>query len=130
MKSTATDTEAPPTLPLKLASRHYEIVNLLALLGHGEALDCLQEDIRDAEKAVSEVGKAAEVSLKIKIAPNGNGKRILTYETKVKKPVLPSSSTYAFVTPQGQFVENDPEQGELALKVVSIQQQPPKVVGQ
>lgn len=123
MKKPESTSTTAPTLPLKISARHHEIVNFLGLLGHGEFLDALADDRLKCEKAVLEVGKAAELTIKIKLMPNGHNKRILRYDIKPKIPTVPSMDTYAFATEQGQYVESDPDQRELPLKnVTSIEE--------
>lgn len=118
--NTSTPASDALVLPLQLAHRHHEVVNFLALLGHGEFFDQLTDKRLELENAISETGKAGDITIKIKVAPNGQGKRVLTFEpVKIKKPVVPAGSTYVFASQSGQYLENDPEQRELPLKNVT-----------
>lgn len=113
-KKSSTELEAP-------ASRHNEVIAFLNLCGHGEMLDAIADDTRAVEKAVSETGKAGTLTIKIKIAPNGANKRIITYDVSKKVATIPTMQTYAFATQQGQYVENDPDQRQLDLTVVPVE---------
>lgn len=132
MKSAADDPEAAAegVLPLKVSPAHHEIVNYLALLGYGEFLGTLADARLDLEKAISEAGKAGEITIKIKTVPDGHHKRVITFDVKIKKPVMAARNTYVFATEQGQYVENDPEQRQLPLNVTDIRQPAPRVVNQ
>lgn len=46
-----------------------EIIKLLSLIGHGEFLGVLGDNLDEMEKAISDTGKAAEMTIKLKIAP-------------------------------------------------------------
>lgn len=123
MSKNQTEPAVPENLPLNIAKRHHEVVNFLALLGHGEFLDCLAEERLALEKAINEVGKAGEITVKIKVAPNGDTRRVISFDVKSKRPVLAASSTYVFSTASGQYVESNPDQRELPLKnVTSIEE--------
>lgn len=123
MKTASTPASDATVLPLQLAARHHEIVNNLALIGHGELLDVLADERLDLEKAISDVGKAGELTIKIKIAPNGTNQRVITFDVKSKRPVAAGRSTFVFATQSGQYVENNPDQKELPLRnVTSIEE--------
>jgi hypothetical protein len=123
------ETDDKSILPLELAHRHHEIVNNLSLLGHGEFLDTLSEARLELETAISETGKGGELNIKIKVMPDGHNKRVIGFEIKMKKPAVATRNTYVFTTQQGQYVENDPEQRQLDLKVVPMGKPQPRAVG-
>lgn len=96
-----------------------EVIDFLKKIGHGEMLECIAEDLRQMEQAINGTGKAAELTIKIKIEPNGGAKRVVTFEDKVKLPRTPASNTYLFATAAGQYVENDPDERQLPLENVT-----------
>lgn len=97
-----------------------EIIQTLALIGNGDFLPELQDAFRDGEKAMAEVNKAYEITVKIKVAPNGARKRVITHDVKTKLPKAVAQSTYLFATDNGQLVQKDPDQRELNLKTVQV----------
>jgi hypothetical protein len=115
-------------LPLDLATRHHEIVNLFNIMNGGEFLDQVAEARVEVEKALSQVGKAAEITIKIKIAPNGSNKRVITADIKTKLPAIPADATYVFSSQSGQYVTKDPDQSELPLRTVPFDRQAARVV--
>lgn len=125
MSQTAASTDA---LTLDLATRHHEIVNLMNIMNGGEFLDQVAEARTEVENALSQAGKAAEITIKIKIAPNGSNKRVITADIKTKLPVIPADATYVFSSQSGQYVTKDPDQSELPLRTVPFERGAARVV--
>jgi len=100
------------------ADRYKETIQFLMLLGHGEMLDNLQEKLVAMSKATETSSKKSSFTLKVLCLPDVGARRQLKYEIKTSIPEEDTSDTTAWVTPQHQFVQSDPRQLEMDLKVV------------
>lgn len=96
--------------------------SVLTALRFGSAQDELSEKLNECVQACQNTGKAAEITLKIKIKPEGDGQYFLEDDIKTKIPSLPKQKTLMFGTPEGNLQRNDPRQAEMDLKVVAEKQ--------
>lgn len=106
------------------ADRYKETIQFLILCGHGEMLDNLAETVKEMSRATEHSAKKSSFTLKVELSPDVGSRRTLTYDIKSKIPKEDTSETTVWVTDQHQFVEGDPSQLQLNLKVVgSIERQ-------
>jgi hypothetical protein len=94
--------------------------HVLNQLRYGAAQEDLSEQLAHCVDRARETGKAAEITLKIKIKPQGqSGQYILLDEIKVKAPEPVKEQTIMFGTPEGNLTREDPRQQKLPLRDVS-----------
>lgn len=94
--------------------------HVLNQLRYGAAQEELSEQLAHCVERARETGKAAEITLKIKIKPQGNsGQYILLDEVKAKVPEPIKEQTIMFGTPEGNLTREDPRQQKLPLRDVS-----------
>lgn len=91
-----------------------ELAPLLVQYQKGLAHDKMSQELRDAVTAVQEMGKPAEVNIKIRVSPvSGNPRVVQTLVTstaKIPKPA-PAPSIF-FADEHGALHRNDPLQNE------------------
>ena len=83
----------------------------------------LQEELSEAlNQCVTrsqETGKQSEITLKIKIKPNGTtGQYHITDDVRIRLPTLEKGASIFFGTPDGNLQRNDPAQRQLDLESV------------
>lgn len=81
---------------------------------HAELSDALAE----IGRAVGEHDKASELTLKIRVAPNGANTVIVTDDLKVKTPEAARPASLFFTDSRGNLSRRDPRQPELPLRQV------------
>lgn len=90
-------------------------------LRYGAAAEELSEKLAECVDRASSTGKTAELTLVIKIKPQGaSGQYFLTDEIKQKLPSLPKEQTIFFGTPEGNLTREDPRQQKLPLVSVAL----------
>lgn len=99
-------------------SRPFE--QILRDLGRGDTLNDLTDNLAELTAAVVEHEKSGELSLKLKLKPNG-GTVIVTAEIKTTIPRPTRGSTLFFATSGGDLTRNDPRQEEFALRDVTAE---------
>lgn len=101
-------------------------------LRYGAATEELSEKLAECVDRASSTGKTAELTLVIKIKPQGaSGQYFLTDEIKQKLPSLPKEQSIFFGTPEGNLTREDPRQQKLPLvAVASADSAPLKTVDQ
>lgn len=104
----------------QLHRSHQELLDALALIGQGDMLDEINDAMNNGEDALGQTGKGYEITIKLKVEPNGPKKRVVSAAVTTKLPKSKPASTYLFMTEQGQLVANDPEQRELDLKQPNV----------
>jgi len=87
-------------------------------LGAGSTYDELTAKLAEVVAAVTETRKIGEISIKLKIKPNGDGSVIIADEIKAKVPEPPRGDSVFFVTSGGSLVRQDPRQQDLPLRRV------------
>lgn len=94
--------------------------HVLSQLRYGASQQELSEQLAQCVERARETGKVAEITLKIKIKPQGNsGQYILLDEVKTKVPEPVKEQTIMFGTPEGNLTREDPRQQKLPLRDVS-----------
>jgi len=89
-------------------------------LRYGAAAEELSEKLAECVDRASSTGKTAELTLVIKIKPQGaSGQYFLTDEIKQKLPSLPKEQSIFFGTPEGNLTREDPRQQKLPLVAVA-----------
>lgn len=89
-------------------------------LRYGAAAEELSEKLAECVDRASSTGKTAELTLVIKIKPQGaSGQYFLTDEIKQKLPILPKEQSIFFGTPEGNLTREDPRQQKLPLVAVA-----------
>lgn len=84
------------------------------LLRRGETAEELSEKLADCVARARETGKLSELTLKIKIKPDANGRQVfITEEIKSRLPQFPREQTILFPTEQNDLQRSDPRQAEL-----------------
>jgi len=83
-------------------------------LRYGQTANELSEELNTAVQRAIDTGKTAEITLKIKIKPEANGKQVfITDEIKSKIPAFPREQTILFPTPEGNLQREDPRQASI-----------------
>ncbi len=88
-------------------------------LGGGATYDELTARLAEVVAAVTETRKVGELSIRLKIKPNGEAGVIVADEIKAKVPEPPRGDTVFFVTSGGSLVRQDPRQQDLPLRTVA-----------
>lgn len=97
-------------------------------LRSGKTQDELSEALNECVVRAREVGKAAELTLKITVKPVGDsGQYFLADKVTTKLPEHKRNETLMFGTPEGNLQRTDPDQGELPLRSVADNDQPKSV---
>jgi hypothetical protein len=89
---------------------------VLQQLGGGQVYQDLGDKLTEAVQAVQETRKIGEVTLRLKIKPNGEYGVMIADEVKVKVPERPRGETLFFVNAAGHLMRNDPRQEQLPLR--------------
>lgn len=89
-------------------------LHTLSTLRHGLTQQELSEELHNAVSAARDTGKAAEITLKIKIKTEANGAQVfITDEIKSKIPAYAREQTILFPTPEGNLIREDPRQASI-----------------
>ena len=110
------EVELPSDLPL--AAVQAPVVTTLCRLEGGSVVLDFNEHTREAVMASFNLNKPAEVTLKLKMKPGGQGRMELVASVSSKIPKEERTSTSLFMTPDGQLLAHDPNQRRLDLRVV------------
>lgn len=92
--------------------------DVLRDLGGGTTYDDLTAKLAEVVTAVTETRRVGELSVTIKVKPNGEGSVIIADTIKVKVPEAPHGDSVFFVTSGGSLVRQDPRQQDLPLRRV------------
>jgi ribosomal protein S28E/S33 len=95
-----------------------QFADVLRELCAGSTYDELTARLGEVVEAVTDTGKVGEISIKLKIKPNGDAGVIVTDEIKTKVPERARGDTVFFVTSGGSLVRQDPRQQDLPLRSV------------
>lgn len=96
-------------------------------LNNGQALQDLSEALTEVVKAVRTAGKVGEIIYKIKVKPASKGEvRTILIEDSIqlKTPHADRPASIFFVSKDNRLMRNDPNQTELPLKVVEMEEGP------
>lgn len=98
-------------------------------LRYGAAAEELSEALAECVDRARDAGKAATLTLTIKIKPKGNsGQYFIEDDIKTKVPALMKEETIMFGTPDGNLTREDPRQQKLPLRVAGDEKAPVKDV--
>lgn len=92
--------------------------DVLRELGGGNTYDELTARLAEVVDAVAATRKVGEISIKLKVKPNGEAGVIVADEIKTKVPEPARGETVFFVTSGGSLVRQDPRQQDLPLRRV------------
>ncbi|MGE5151191.1 MAG: hypothetical protein ACM3II_13805 [Rhodospirillaceae bacterium] len=92
--------------------------DVLRELGGGTTYDDLTAQLAEVVEAVAATRKVGEISIKLRIKPNGDSSVIIADEIKTKVPEPPRGESVFFVTASGSLVRQDPRQQDLPLRRV------------
>jgi vacuolar-type H+-ATPase subunit E/Vma4 len=98
--------------------------DILREIDAGEFYDKLSGQLSELVEAVVTERKPGELSLKIKVRPNGETSIQLMSESKVKVPERAVPPTIMFVGAGGILQRNDPRQAELPLRAIQPDDRP------
>jgi hypothetical protein len=96
----------------------------------GKLMEEASEKLNSLVGAIQDTNLAGELTLKIKIRPDGRdtGRYFISGKVDTKTPVLKHSETLLFGTPDGNLTRIDPAQSELDLREVTAQRKPATIV--
>lgn len=103
---------------LRLAAITNPAIIALCRLEGGGLIEELGEALLEVVKASYNLTKKGELTLHLKIAPNGARKMGITAAIKKKVPQEERADTTLFTTPDGQLLAHDPDQVRMDLRVV------------
>jgi hypothetical protein len=95
-----------------------QFADVLRDLGGGNTYDELTARLAEVVEAVTTTRKVGEISIKLKVKPNGDAGVIVADEIKSKIPEQTRGDTVFFVTSGGSLVRQDPRQQDLPLRQV------------
>lgn len=92
-----------------------EFAAVLLQLGKGREHDKASELLTEAVAAVKELGKPAEMTIKLRIDPMKNNSRVvqITAKAAASIPKPPNPPTIFFADDEGGLHRNDPDQREM-----------------
>lgn len=93
--------------------------DILRELGGGDTYDDLTARLAEVVEAVTLTRKVGEISIKLKVKPNGDSGVIVADEIKSRVPEATRGDTVFFVTAGGSLVRQDPRQQDLPLRQVA-----------
>lgn len=93
--------------------------DILRDLAGGTTYDDLGVRLAEVVEAVMECRKSGELSIKLKIKPNGEHSVIITDEVKTKVPEKARGETVFYAMAGGSLVREDPRQEKLPLRQVA-----------
>lgn len=102
--------------------------DVLREIAGGSLYEDLGVQLGELVQAVVEHRKAGEMTLKIKVQPNGESSVKLVDELKMKVPEPNRGVSIFFVTAGGSLIRNDPRQPDLPLRSVKETEMPLKEV--
>jgi hypothetical protein len=88
-------------------------------LGSGQAYEDLTSALGEIATGVMLHRKTGELTLKLKVTPNGEGSVFVDADIKAKVPEPARARTLFFATSSGSLVRNDPRQDSLPLRQVT-----------
>lgn len=96
-----------------------QFADVLRDLAGGTTYEDLTAGLALVVEAVQDTRKMGEVSVKLKVKPNGESSVIITDEIKLKAPEATRGETVFFTTAGGNLLRDDPKQDKLPLREVS-----------
>lgn len=93
--------------------------DVVGALNGGVTHQKLNDGLAEIVKAVGNTGKPGQITLKVKIAPNGKGGVTITDDIALKVPELPRGASVFFMDEEGNLLRRDPRQAEMFREVVN-----------
>lgn len=94
-------------------------IHTLNILRYGEAQTEASEALAECVDRARDTGKAATLTITLKITPKGScGQFLIQDQIKTKLPDLEKEETIMFGTPEGNLQREDPRQSKLPLRQV------------
>lgn len=93
--------------------------DILRELGSGTVYEDLTSALGEISAGVMEHRKAGELTLKLKVTPNGEASVFVDADIRAKVPEPARARTLFFATSSGSLVRNDPRQESLQLRTVA-----------
>lgn len=90
-----------------------EFTEILSELRAGAIAERLSEELQDVVAAVIETSMVGDLTLKLKIKPDGERTVEVTTEIKAKVPRKPLGSSIFFADTGGNMTRDDPRQREM-----------------
>ena len=90
-----------------------DILEVFKSIRRGEFLERVNEQLTELNKAVFATDGEGELTITLKIKPNGEGQVILKPKVKIKKPIKGTGDAIFFVNVDGGLEREDPRQGSL-----------------
>lgn len=103
-----------------MPEKSFDVV--LRELRNGDVLDELSVALMDVVDAVQETTKQGEISISLKIKPEGAGRVVVLDTINTKIPKLSKQPTMFYATEDNLLLRNNPKQGTIsgALKDVGV----------
>lgn len=96
-------------------------VHLMQQHRRGDCLADMSAALREVNKAVKQTGKAASLTLKIRVSPMGSTKSAVEVSDEIKTslPKMPQGTSLFFAGVDGALLKDDPNQQHLDLRQVT-----------
>jgi hypothetical protein len=94
--------------------------DVIGKLNNGVTHATLTERLKELSHAVLFTRKTGEITLKLKVSPNGELGVTITDDVKVKMPELTRGASVFFVDNEGSLLQRNPNQAELFREVVKL----------
>ena len=91
---------------------------VISQLQNGTTQAEASEMLSELVSACRMTNKVGEMTLKIKVRPDGNGQYFLEDQLSSKEPKMERGKTLFFGTPEGDLTRTDPKQRDLLLREV------------
>ncbi len=98
---------------------------VLQQLAGGQTYQELGDRLTEIVLAVQETRKQGELTIRLKVKPNGEHGVIIAEEVKSKAPEAPRAETLFYVTAAGHLKRDDPRQEKLPLRQITATGQAP-----
>jgi hypothetical protein len=100
--------------------------DVLGSVEGGVAFNEINEALQDLVVAVQQTGKTGEITVTLKISPNGGHAVSVAAAHKVKEPKPAKAITVFYADGGGNLLRRDPRQPELPLREVAEPERPLK----
>lgn len=95
-----------------------QFADVLGDLAGGQTYEEINARLAEVTQAVIDTRKAGELSIRLRIKPNGESSVIVTDEVRAKVPEPLRGETLFFTTADGSLRRDDPRQAKLPLRRV------------
>lgn len=121
-------TTQPPAVATPKETPEGHFIALLSAKTSGVTLEELDAKLARVVRAVLETGKSGTLTYTIKVKRNDKRGIKVIDECKIKEPEEERGETFLYATHWGRVMRNNPEGPDLPGLVVSINEEPAKVV--